>query len=61
VLHHHERYDGTGYPERLAGADIPLPVRIIAVADAFDAMTSNRPCRKRPAARRARSTWMRWP
>ncbi len=47
VLHHHERYDGSGYPEHLAGADIPLPGRIIAVADAFDAMTSNRPYRKR--------------
>jgi HD-GYP domain-containing protein (c-di-GMP phosphodiesterase class II) len=47
VLHHHERYDGSGYPEHRAGADIPLPGRIIAVADAFDAMTSNRPYRKR--------------
>ncbi len=47
VLHHHERYDGGGYPEHLAGADIPLQGRIIAVADAFDAMTSNRPYRKR--------------
>jgi HD-GYP domain-containing protein (c-di-GMP phosphodiesterase class II) len=47
VLHHHERYDGRGYPEGLAGADIPLPGRIIAVADAFDAMTSNRPYRRR--------------
>lgn len=46
VLHHHERYDGNGYPERLAGAAIPLESRIIAVADAFDAMTSNRPYRK---------------
>jgi HD-GYP domain-containing protein (c-di-GMP phosphodiesterase class II) len=47
VLHHHERFDGLGYPEHLAGRDIPLPGRIIAVADAFDAMTSNRPYRKR--------------
>jgi HD-GYP domain-containing protein (c-di-GMP phosphodiesterase class II) len=46
VLHHHERYDGGGYPEHLAGADIPLPGRIIAVADAFDAMTTDRPYRK---------------
>jgi HD-GYP domain-containing protein (c-di-GMP phosphodiesterase class II) len=46
VLHHHERYDGSGYPEHLAGSDIPLPGRIISVADAFDAMTSDRPYRR---------------
>lgn len=39
---HHERYDGTGYPNGLAGEDIPLVARVIAVADAYDAMTSNR-------------------
>jgi two-component system cell cycle response regulator len=39
----HERWDGNGYPDRLAGADIPLGARIISVCDAFDAMTSNRP------------------
>ena len=43
VRHHHERWDGTGYPDRLAGSDIPFLARIVAVADAFDAMTSNRP------------------
>lgn len=42
VLYHHERYDGTGYPEKLAGEKIPLLGRIIALADAFDAMTSKR-------------------
>ncbi len=42
VLHHHERWDGTGYPGGLAGEDIPLGARIIFVADAFDAMTSSR-------------------
>ena len=42
VLHHHERWDGAGYPDGLAGEDIPLGARIIFVADAFDAMTSNR-------------------
>jgi|GEM_PF-5190130 len=42
VLHHHERHDGTGYPDHLAGEEIPLPARILAVADAFDAMTTNR-------------------
>jgi HD-GYP domain-containing protein (c-di-GMP phosphodiesterase class II) len=45
VRHHHERWDGTGYPDRLAGEDIPLGSRIIGVADAFDAMTSDRPYR----------------
>jgi two-component system cell cycle response regulator len=39
----HERWDGMGYPDRLAGVDIPLGARIISVCDAFDAMTSNRP------------------
>ncbi len=39
---HHERYDGKGYPDRLSGEDIPLEARIIAVADSYDAMTSNR-------------------
>lgn len=46
VRSHHERYDGGGYPDGLKGEDIPLFGRIIAVADAFDAMTSNRPYRK---------------
>jgi HD-GYP domain-containing protein (c-di-GMP phosphodiesterase class II) len=41
VLHHHERWDGTGYPDGLAGTDIPLGARILFVADAFDAMTSD--------------------
>jgi putative nucleotidyltransferase with HDIG domain len=45
VRHHHERVDGTGYPEGLAGSDIPLQSRIILVADAFEAMTSDRPYR----------------
>ena len=43
VRSHHERWDGTGYPDRLRGEQIPLLARIVAVADAFDAMTSNRP------------------
>jgi putative nucleotidyltransferase with HDIG domain len=45
VMHHHERLDGTGYPGRLAGQQIPLGARIIAVADTFDAITSKRPYR----------------
>ncbi len=46
ILYHHERYDGKGYPRRLKGEEIPLYGRIIAVADAFDAMNSNRVYRK---------------
>jgi len=46
VLHHHERYDGRGYPAGLAGEQIPLMGRIICLADCFDAMTSNRTYRK---------------
>lgn len=46
VLHHHERFDGSGYPEHKSGPEVPLLARIIAVADAFDAMTSDRPYRK---------------
>lgn len=45
VRSHHERWDGKGYPDGLRGADIPIGARIIAVADTFDAMTSNRPYR----------------
>ena len=46
VRHHHESYDGTGYPQQLAGQAIPFLGRLIAVADAFDAMSSDRPYRK---------------
>jgi len=46
ILHHHERWDGTGYPYGLREDAIPLPARIIFVADSFDAMTSHRPYRK---------------
>jgi putative nucleotidyltransferase with HDIG domain len=45
VLYHHERWDGSGYPNGLSGDDIPLVARIFSVADAFDAMTSSRPYR----------------
>ncbi len=45
VKHHHERWDGSGYPDGLAGERIPLIARIVSVADAFDAMTSDRPYR----------------
>ena len=43
ILHHHEHWDGSGYPQGLAGVDIPQESRILLVADAFDAMTSYRP------------------
>ena len=47
VRHHHERYDGKGYPDGLAGEEIPLAARIMAVVDAYDALTSDRPYRGR--------------
>jgi len=46
ILTHHERWDGKGYPLKLAGDSIPLNSRIIAIIDAFDAMTNDRPYRK---------------
>ena len=46
IRHHHEKFDGTGYPDKLTGEEIPLGARIVSVADAFDAMTSNRPYRR---------------
>jgi diguanylate cyclase (GGDEF)-like protein/putative nucleotidyltransferase with HDIG domain len=46
ILHHHEHWDGAGYPDGLAGADIPFGSRIVLVADAFDAMTTERPYRR---------------
>jgi HD-GYP domain-containing protein (c-di-GMP phosphodiesterase class II) len=45
VLHHHENFDGTGYPARLRGSEIPIGARIVSVIDAFDAMVSSRPYR----------------
>ena len=50
----HERWDGTGYPDRLARGRIPLGARIIAVCDAYDAMVSNRPYRSRMSIEVAR-------
>src|SRR5439155_579633 len=56
VRHHHERVDGHGYPDRLAGSEIPLGARLVAIADAWDAMVSDRPYRpglsREEAARR---------
>ncbi|NQT94817.1 MAG: c-di-GMP phosphodiesterase, partial [Candidatus Omnitrophica bacterium] len=45
IRHHHERYDGKGYPDRIKSDEIPFMARIIAVADTYDAMTSDRPYR----------------
>ncbi len=46
IQHHHERFDGTGYPDGLAGEQIPLGARIIAISDSYDSMTSDRPYRR---------------
>lgn len=54
VRHHHERVDGNGYPDGLAGEDVPLIARVIAVADAYNAMTSDRPYREAMPSRVAR-------
>ena len=54
VRHHHERVDGQGYPDGLPGDSMPLLSRIIAVADAYDAMTSDRPYREAMPSRVAR-------
>jgi HD-GYP domain-containing protein (c-di-GMP phosphodiesterase class II) len=54
VRHHHERWDGNGYPDRLSGDAIPLAARVFAVADALDALTSDRPYRRGTRFARAR-------
>jgi len=53
ILHHHEKYDGTGYPSRLKKGQIPLGARIMSVADAFDAMVYGRPYKERVDAQQA--------
>ena len=45
-LYHHEKYDGTGYPRRLAGTDIPVVARLSAICDVYDAMTTVRPYKR---------------
>jgi putative nucleotidyltransferase with HDIG domain len=59
VRHHHERYDGSGYPDGLVGDNIPLVARIVTVADVFDAVTSNRPYRTALPVEAARQEIMR--
>ena len=56
IRHHHEHYDGNGYPDRLAGTGIPRLARIIAVCDAFDALVNDRPYRARKTAEEALAT-----
>jgi HD-GYP domain-containing protein (c-di-GMP phosphodiesterase class II) len=65
VRHHHERWDGGGYPDGLAGLEIPFGARVIAVADSFDAMTSNRPYRPAMSIHQAAAVlrvgrWQQW-
>jgi len=55
IRHHHERWDGTGYPDKLAGEAIPLSARIFAVADTLDALTTNRPYRRASSIAQARA------
>ncbi len=55
IMHHHERWDGSGYPAELAGEDIPLLSRVLAVADAFDAMTADTPYRAKMTIAQARA------
>ncbi|TLM66471.1 MAG: HD-GYP domain-containing protein [Actinobacteria bacterium] len=59
VRHHHERWDGSGYPDGLAGDDIPRAARVIAVADSFDAMTTDRPYRAAMSVGEARTCLLR--
>lgn len=59
VRHHHERYDGTGYPDRLAGEEIPLASRIIMLCDSVDAMLSDRPYRRALTVEQVRAELLR--
>jgi putative two-component system response regulator len=60
IQHHHEHFDGTGYPDGLAGERIPLGARIIAISDAYDSMTSARPYRKPLPNFEARNELRKW-
>jgi HD-GYP domain-containing protein (c-di-GMP phosphodiesterase class II) len=59
VLHHHERFDGRGYPGRISGENIPLGARVVAVADTYDAMTTDRPYRRALTPDAARAELLR--
>ena len=60
ALCHHERWDGTGYPQGLAGMDIPISARVVAVADVFDALTMKRPYKEAWSMERALETIQAW-
>jgi response regulator RpfG family c-di-GMP phosphodiesterase len=60
IHHHHERFDGTGYPDGLAGDQIPLGARIIAISDSYDSMTSDRPYRKLLSSGEAKNELLRY-
>lgn len=60
VLYHHERFDGKGYPEGLAGEEIPLAARLLAIVDAYDAMTTNRPYKRAKTTAEAIEEMERW-
>jgi response regulator RpfG family c-di-GMP phosphodiesterase len=60
IQHHHEHYDGTGYPDGLAGEQIPLGARIITISDAYDSMTSNRPYRKPLSSEEAKDELLKY-
>ena len=60
VLYHHERWDGAGYPNGKTGAEIPFDARVLAVADCYDAMTSDRPYRAALPAEQAAEEVDRW-
>lgn len=55
ICHHHERWDGTGYPDALSGTTIPLVARIFSVVDVYDALTSRRPYKEPWSANEARA------
>lgn len=59
IRHHHERFDGSGYPQGLAGDEIPLVGRIISIADAYDAMTTSRPYRRKMDSNEAQEELLR--
>jgi putative two-component system response regulator len=60
IQHHHEHFDGTGYPDGLSGEQIPLGARIIAISDSYDSMTSARPYRKPLSDGEAKSELLKW-